>query len=143
MTKPKNYYYDRLQRREQYLKNLERDKAYSRAKGKEVVARLFDLLGRKCSNPNCLVPGGCSDVRCLQFDHIEGGGMIERLNKFKSNNMMYRYYAANPEEAKKRLQVLCANCNWIKRKEKGEERHPQKHYPKKQLEVVPLTQFTT
>jgi hypothetical protein len=81
---------------------------------------LFDLLGRKCTNPNCLVPGGCTDVRALQFDHINGGGskLMREMRLNKKN--LFVFYARNPDIAIKDLQVLCANCNWIKRFENGE-----------------------
>lgn len=79
---------------------------------------LIYLLGNKCSNPYCLVPGGCTDTRCLQLDHINGGGK-KALGAPTPNNM-YRYYFNNPDEARKNLQVLCANCNWIKRYERKE-----------------------
>lgn len=75
---------------------------------------LFDLLGRKCSNQNCLVPNGCTDIRCLQFDHIYNDGEKDRI-KFKAQMTMLRFYYNNPNLAKERLQILCANCNWIKK----------------------------
>lgn len=81
---------------------------------------LINALGGKCSNPTCLVPSGCTDIRCLQIDHINGGGKKEIL-KFISVNIMYSYYFKNLEEAKQKLQILCANCNWIKRYENNEK----------------------
>ena len=82
---------------------------------------LLELLGNKCSNPKCLVPDGCKDVRCLQLDHVNGGGFKER-KRFGHVNMMYRYYYKYQDEAIKYLQILCANCNWIKRYENGENK---------------------
>lgn len=78
-----------------------------------VRGRLIKLLGNRCSNQDCLVPNGCTDTRCLQIDHINGGG-VKQVKKLGSNGV-YRYYYNRPEEAKKDLQLLCANCNWIKR----------------------------
>jgi hypothetical protein len=80
---------------------------------------LLELLGSKCSNPNCLISGGCIDIRCLQFDHVNGGGGLDR-KKFTRSSQFFRYYLNHPEEAKLKLQILCANCNWIKRFERGE-----------------------
>lgn len=80
---------------------------------------LMNILGGpKCSNPNCLVPGGCRDERCLQFDHINGGGVKSLKGTGPIN--VYNYYIKYPELARKELQILCANCNWIKRAENNE-----------------------
>ena len=67
---------------------------------------------------------GQHDKRCLQLDHINGGGCYEygrtATSKFSSVKKMQLYYIQHPEEARKKLQVLCANCNWIKRFTNGE-----------------------
>lgn len=82
--------------------------------------QLCELLGGVvCSNVKCLVDGGCRDSRCLQIDHKDGDGYNER-KKFKGVNSMIQYYLKHPEEAREKLQVLCANCNWIKRHENKE-----------------------
>jgi hypothetical protein len=73
--------------------------------------RLLKLLGNKC------VICGYSDPRALHIDHISGGG---RKELSKGNEAMYRYYLEHLDEAKTRLQVLCANCNFIKRYERSE-----------------------
>jgi hypothetical protein len=74
---------------------------------------LFTLLGDRC------VICGFTDTRALQLDHKFGGGTQE-LIKFKGNWQLYNYYLKNPELAKERLQILCANHNWIKRHENKE-----------------------
>jgi hypothetical protein len=79
--------------------------------------KLFDLLGKKCQK--C----GFDDIRALQFDHINGQGgkdYIRLSGKRSATAGYYKYYVEHPEEAKKNLQVLCANCNWIKRTENNE-----------------------
>jgi len=74
----------------------------------------MDILGGKfcvkCNN---------NDIRVLQFDHIYGGGRKERI-KYKSNYQLITFYFHNPKEAKRKLQVLCANCNQIKKIENQE-----------------------
>ena len=70
----------------------------------------YKLLGGKCSNPNCLVPGGCVDWRCLQVDHIN--------SKEKKKGAWNTYKEVIKDPLK--YQLLCSNCNWIKRYEKEE-----------------------
>lgn len=74
--------------------------------------RLFAILG----GPRC-VSCGFEDGRALQFDHINGGGTKARK---QSNGHEIAYYSSHPDEAKQNLQVLCANCNWIKRHDRRE-----------------------
>lgn len=101
-------------------KTNEINRKYKRKIILEQKIKLFTILGGiKCSNPKCLVPNGCADIRCLQFDHINGNGSKERI-KFKNWQVMILNYINNPKKAKKDLQVLCANCNWIKRFENHE-----------------------
>lgn len=71
---------------------------------------LWALLGREC------VRCGFSDVRALQIDHIDGGGNQER----KASRSLDEYYQKIIACGGKGYQVLCANCNQIKRHEKRE-----------------------
>jgi hypothetical protein len=61
-----------------------------------------------------LAMGYDTDIRALQFDHINGRGRHEQKKVFPNHEMMCRYYAEHPDEAKTKLQILCANCNCIK-----------------------------
>ena len=82
---------------------------------KRIKARdkLFDILGgAKCAN--C---GYDKDERALNFDHIEDDGNTERKNLNPAS--MPAYYIQNPKLAREKLQVLCANCNHIKKYESG------------------------
>jgi len=77
-------------------------------------------LGGKCSNPACQwlnADGtrGCTDERCLQVDHINGGGKQE-LKKLSRR----AYYLKVLNDVLGLYQLLCANCNWIKRHEQKE-----------------------
>jgi len=74
---------------------------------------VITMLGGKCAR--C----GFSDTRILQIDHIEGKGR-EARKKFGQGVNEWYYYLKHPEEAKKNLQVLCPNCNWLKRVERRE-----------------------
>lgn len=89
----------------------------NRKRYEKTKQEIFDLLGNKCSNPNCLVPNGCTDVRCLQIDHVHGGGRQEVI-KIMKKGCAITYYKMILEKIKlgsKDYQLLCANCNWIKR----------------------------
>jgi hypothetical protein len=78
--------------------------------------RIIERLGSRCSNPDCLVPGGCIDIRCLQIDHINGGGRKE-LKELGTHQYWVKMLALSDDELRSKHQVLCANCNWIKRVE--------------------------
>ena len=80
---------------------------------------LVEFLGGRCQNSKCLVVGGCRDLRCLHVDHKDGYGNEDR-RRFKNNYTMYGYYNRNREEAVVKLQLLCANCNYIKRHDNKE-----------------------
>ena len=56
----------------------------------------------------------------LVIDHVNGDGYEQR--KQSPTKRMY-YYLNNPERIKIELQILCANCNWIKAHERREFPH--------------------
>ena len=80
---------------------------YSR-KRKEVL----DYLGGKCME--C----GFSDYRALQIDHVNNNGYLER----KNDKRMVRPFVHLIRDRIKQYQILCANCNQIKRKEREKKR---------------------
>lgn len=94
---------------------------YSLIRRRKIRLEIIRLLGEKCSNPNCLVPNGCSDPRCLQIDHIHGGGSRKKGNQ--NGEMFYKRILAEIKAGSKDYQLLCANCNWIKRCENNEDNH--------------------
>lgn len=95
-----------------YMKGpRERERDTSRAAKSE----LLSLLGGKCCR--C----GFADARALQFDHINGGGCAE-IRKSGNRRHYYRKLLREMAQGVYRVQVLCANCNWIKRHENTE--HP-------------------
>lgn len=110
--------YQKIYHKNRLIHNRVKHNEYTRKYNLMVRKVLFQLLGDRCSNKSCLVSNGCTDIRCLQIDHINGGGGKE-IKKYGTIGM-YRYYIKHPEEAKQKLQILCANCNWIKRYESVE-----------------------
>lgn len=79
-----------------------------------VHLRALRVIGDKC------VHCDYSDERALQIDHIEGGGSEDR-RKYKG--VSYYYFILNNPDLSK-YQILCANCNVIKRCEQEECRKP-------------------
>ncbi len=96
-----------------YRKNLSlnREKANNiwAAKRNTVLECVSKGNGVKCVRCNF------SDPRALQIDHIYGGGRKE-IKKFKDNKKYLEHIKTNLEN----YQILCANCNWIKRYENKE-----------------------
>jgi hypothetical protein len=77
---------------------------------------LYRILGDKC------IRCGFNNKHCLQIDHVKGGGNKHRE---KLNNRGIGYLRRIIKEIKtgsKDYQILCANCNWIKRIENKESR---------------------
>lgn len=74
-------------------------------------------MGGKC------VRCGFDDWRALQVDHIDSDGAEERAEKgFRhDSNKWYAHVLAHPE----RYQLLCANCNTIKKYESDEMPGPK------------------
>lgn len=76
-----------------------------------IRAEIVTKLGGKCKR--C----GFDDPRALQIDHVNGDGWTE----LKGQIGKYAYLKGVLADMKSRYQLLCANCNWIKRAEEGEQ----------------------
>lgn len=98
-------------RREYNERNRARIAERRRIEWGALKRRVYEALGGVCRR--C----GFSDPRALQIDHVNGGGKAE-LKKYSGGSRTYlkKVCAAPPGE----YQILCANCNWIKRHENGE-----------------------
>lgn len=72
---------------------------------------VLTLLGGKC------VRCGFDDFRALQIDHVKGNGCKHPISDYKLAVRILRVIPAA-------YQILCANCNWIKRAENNEHRKP-------------------
>lgn len=73
---------------------------------------IIEKLGNKCSNPYNLNHGDfLTDARCLQIDHVHGDGKKDREIYGKSFKFLQKVLA----DSENNYQLLCANCNWIKR----------------------------
>lgn len=121
----KNYYEKHREKYKEYSRlwyknNKERWKEYSasnkanarlRRYNSGLRTKLLELLGGKC------VRCGFSDPRALQIDHVNGGGSRDN-RKIKGNK--YKSMLEKICSGYGGYQLLCANCNWIKRVENNE-----------------------
>ena len=73
--------------------------------------KLMTILGKKC-----IICGNTNPFH-LQFDHINDDGQIDR-RRYKSSYTMVNAYLNGKENIKK-LQLLCANCNYEKQYRKN------------------------
>lgn len=104
----KEKYYKK--RREVYHPKYKRIKSiYTKRYRDKVRLETFNFLGgavcKRC---------GFDDIRALQIDHIENDGNKERKIALRNNAKKYLIHIKKTPE---RYQVLCANCNSIKRQE--------------------------
>ena len=74
--------------------------------------QMLKRFGSRCKS--C----GNTDHRVLQIDHIKGGGTRDQ----RSTAQLYRYVLSLSARPLKQFQLLCANCNWIKKYENQEVR---------------------
>lgn len=81
------------------------------ARSRNIRAMALAALGNVC------VKCGFSDPRALQIDHIDGNGCVERAEKYNRDGFHRKVLADQTG-----YQLLCANCNWIKRSENSEYR---------------------
>ncbi|HUW44775.1 MAG TPA: hypothetical protein VMW50_03175 [Dehalococcoidia bacterium] len=100
-----------LYAKKRHQMNKETDNKKSRNRRKEMRLEILKILGGECQR--C----GITDHRVLQIDHVCGGGKKE-LKKGGNYHVM-KNIIKNPE-CKHKYQLLCANCNWIKRHENKE-----------------------
>lgn len=86
---------------------------WEKSEGKRLREEIITKLGGKCAK--C----GFTDARALQIDHVNGGGTKDRKSHARQV-YYYRYVLSRIEPDAGEYQLLCANCNWIKRTEKQE-----------------------
>jgi hypothetical protein len=101
----------RESKKRSYRKNYERHSKFGMRYYNEMKEKIFGVLGNACAR--C----GFSDKRALQVDHINGGGSHEK-RELSTHELMKKVIKVGKSE----YQLLCANCNWIKRAENGENK---------------------
>jgi hypothetical protein len=118
-----------------YLKHkdecLNRIKRYL-SKNKDKVAKyrnkyrneIIQLLGVKCANPynidHTSFERELDYIFCLQIDHTHGHGKIEIDSFSHDRKQYYKHILEEIKSGSKDYQLLCANCNWLKRHKNNE-----------------------
>lgn len=92
--------------RKNYLQKKE--SGYFEARLDELKLLIQEKLGNKC------VTCGFNDSRALQIDHVNDDGCLERKGTRPNRRQRLRMILNDTDN---RYQILCANCNWIKRAE--------------------------
>ena len=95
------------------IKYAERRAGWGRRIRANIKKDILDFLGNKC------VRCGFDDKRALQIDHVFGDGYKERKELGRSS-IITRKFLNRIKSMPERYQLLCANCNWIKKHEDGE-----------------------
>jgi len=107
--------YNKLYSRE-YVKRpkvREQKRIYDKSYRIKIRSSIFEFFNNKCVN--C----GFNDIRALQIDHINGGGSKER-KLIGANSTFYKQVFESLTNKENKYQLLCANCNWIKRHDNNE-----------------------
>lgn len=78
------------------------------------------ILGHYSNGSMKCIRCGFDDIRALSIDHINGGGTKHREVTTKAGIAFYLWLKKN--NYPKGYQVLCMNCQWIKRATNGENR---------------------
>lgn len=93
--------------------------------------KILALLGGQCANPYDLHDKSFTDIRCLQVDHLnrEAKHREKKNGQATDGSEMYlRTILKEIQLGSKDYQLLCANCNWIKRFENKENGGYRKVY---------------
>lgn len=95
--------------------NLARKATRERERHRQIREVLFDRLGT-----HSCVRCGFSDKRALHFDHRDGGGRQHRASLPSGSAYYGALVSMSADAFRAMFQVLCANCNAIKREEREE-----------------------
>lgn len=96
------------------VKNPNKLREYENRATARAKSILIGMLGDKCAR--C----GISDQRVLQIDHVNGDGAAERKSGVRGTRRLLAHIRKRGTSG---YQMLCANCNWIKRIENNETGH--------------------
>lgn len=107
-------YNSKEKKKEWRSKNPEKLRVYENRSTARAKSILLGILGDKCKK--C----GIDDPRVLQIDHMNGKGNQMRMSGVRGTRKLLAYVRKHGASG---FQVLCANCNWIKRYENNEAKY--------------------
>lgn len=99
--------YSRKYRDENYEKNKAIRLESAKRLHYQYRGQLIDEMGAKC------VQCGYDKKPALQFDHVHGDGARDPKSRSPFSRGVYQHMRASWLAG--RIQLLCANCNWVKR----------------------------
>ena len=105
--------------REYYLNHREYEKGKQREYGRENKRK---VIGHYSNGTYKCAVCGFDNMAALQIDHIKGNGTKHKKEVGASNGGRPFYCWLIRNDYPSGFQVLCANCNWIKRFENNENR---------------------
>jgi len=100
----------RIRRQKNKKKRNAKDRQYRKNLREAVLNRLSDG-SPKCANCGFAHPKNWA----LEIDHIHAGGNKE-IRRFDPHKYLKHFLTMSLEELKSNYQILCANCNFIKRR---------------------------
>ena len=101
--------------RKKYLKKHKEElRIYNCNREQKLRQLIIEKLGGIC------IKCGFSDYRDLQIDHKNGGGTKASRNRVNTRHYYKLLIKLPIDKLKEKYQLLCANCNWIKRYENDE-----------------------
>lgn len=103
------------ERRKYYLLNKKYIRKQVKVRLAENRQKVLDLFGDKCVH--C---GYDFDWRAFQIDHINSDGSVDRAIGLTGNRLHRHILQLSDEERRAKYQLLCANCNTIKKFENNE-----------------------
>ena len=129
---PAAYY--RAKWAEYYKRNPKRFIESSRRAVQKYRTIVLNLLGNKC------VRCAFYDLRAIQIDHVNAGGKAQ-MDKLGNSQKYYKHIIEQISLGSGEYQLLCANCNQIKRVENKESKNRRK--PVKTIKQPDLFQELT
>lgn len=123
-----------VKKKKYWLKIKDKKNPENKKKNRDIRRKVLELLGGKC------VHCGFSNPRALQIDHIQNNGAIERKN-CKVEQLYRKILKMNKKDWETEYQLLCANCNYIKKfmfeEEQTISKHPSLDSERDGFEVFP------
>jgi len=100
-------YNSKEKKKEWRNKNPEKLRVYENRPTARAKSILLGILGDKCK-------------KCGIIDHVKGGGSAMRKSGVRGTRKLLAHIRKHGANG---FQVLCANCNWIKRCENNESKY--------------------